>query len=157
MSNAIRLGAPVCVKHKWRCGRTVDEHGLHQQIRKYSAGRSIRHSKFSNILQSTWIGPFPFVLELPGYVRAGGKRSDGLTLVPWNERESMVWDSMQVHTMADTYIGQINHSPGKATEIAERKKICKCVLFKGRYSSTAIGVESFGTWGPTANSFYRTG
>jgi len=42
--------------------------------------------------------------EPAGLTRLDGKRPDGLTLIPWQDGKSLMWDVTVVSTLADSYL-----------------------------------------------------
>jgi hypothetical protein len=93
VSVALRLGSKLCEPHECICCTQVEENGLHGLSCRKSAGRFSRHSLLNDIVRRT-LGSvhIPALLEPPGLCRTDGKRSDGMTTVPWNRGRPMVWD-----------------------------------------------------------------
>jgi len=46
----------------------------------------------------------PATKEPSGLVRQGGKRPDGLALIPWQGGKSLAWDVTVVSTLAQSYV-----------------------------------------------------
>ncbi|XP_073955673.1 uncharacterized protein [Choristoneura fumiferana] len=67
---SLRLGFPICAPHKCPCGSVVDRLGHHG----LSCAKSARSLASANV---------PAVLEPVGIARDDGKRSDGMSLIPW--------------------------------------------------------------------------
>ena len=44
-------------------------------------------------------GGLPSVKEPPGLLQSDGKRSDGLTLIPWQAGRSLIWDATVIDTL----------------------------------------------------------
>ena len=66
------------------CGAGVDSRGLHGLTCKRSAGRSTRHQQLNDLIWRTLKrADIPSTKEPIGLLRGDEKRSDGLTLVPW--------------------------------------------------------------------------
>ena len=51
--------------------------------------------------------------------RSNGKRSDGITMVPWKSRSLMVWDATCVDTCAPSHLAQFTMAAGAAASQAE--------------------------------------
>jgi len=53
---------------------------------------------------------------------AGGKRPDGLTLIPWHTGMSLVWDVTVSCTTADSYLEASSREPDAATELTASRQ-----------------------------------
>jgi len=95
---ALQTGAKIFESMKCRCGKIVDELGLHGLSCSKNAGRFPRHSAINSILKRslTRIG-LPSTLEP---LTNDGRRPDGLTLGPWYRGLSLVRDATVVDTFA---------------------------------------------------------
>jgi hypothetical protein len=90
---AIRLGLKICQSHICRCGVQVDELGAHGLSCKMSAGRIPRHAQVNDLIRRALSSAgVPAILEPPGMCREDGKRPDGMSLFPWKDGRSVVWD-----------------------------------------------------------------
>jgi len=83
---ALRTGAKIFESSRCRCGKVVDELGLHGLSCTKNAGRFPRHSAINSILKRllTCIG-LPSTFEPVGLTN-DGRRPDGLTLGPLVQR-----------------------------------------------------------------------
>jgi len=97
---ALRTGAKIFESSRCRCGKVVDELGLHGLSCTKNAGRFPRHSAINSILKrsSTRIG-LPSTLEPVGLTN-DGRRPDGLNLGPSYRGQNLVWDATVVDTFA---------------------------------------------------------
>ena len=98
---ALRTGAKIILESsRCRCGKVVDELGLHGLSFTKNAGRFPRHSTINSILKRslTRIG-LPNTLQPVGLTNHE-RRLDGLTLGPWYIGLSLVWDATVVDTFA---------------------------------------------------------
>ena len=103
ISIALRLGANICVAHTCNCGKRVERDGLHGLSCTKSAGRFSRHATLNSLINQT-LGP---MLEPRGLYRTDGKRSDGVTMIPWKMGKQLVWEiygfSYKAHKQSDIY------------------------------------------------------
>ena len=102
---SLRLGQPVCHPHTCICGQEVDKFGRHGLACKRSVGRKFKHESINDLFKrALTTGGYPAIREPTGCNRSDGKRPDGLTLSPWKNGKSLIWD----FTCADT----VCHIPG---------------------------------------------
>jgi hypothetical protein len=81
----LRLGSELCQPYKCICGASVNTRGSHAECRR-NPGRSQRHHFVNNLIwRSLSRAGFPSIKEPQGLLRADGKRTDGLTLIPKKE------------------------------------------------------------------------
>jgi len=60
--------------------------------------------------------------EPTGLSRSDGKRSDGLSLVPWKNGKALCWDVTAICPLADSYISATARDAGAAAELAASHK-----------------------------------
>ena len=126
ISIALRFGTKICARHKCICGDYVSEDGSHGLSCSLSVGRIPRHAEFNNIIhRGLQSGNVPSMREPPGMFRDDNKKVDGVTLVPWHNGQSMVWDATCSDTLAPSYIHLSSTSPGKVAKHAANKKLNK--------------------------------
>ena len=114
---ALRIGAKVCEPHSCRCGRMMDDRGLHGLSCRYSAGRHPRHSAMNDVVKrALQRAGLSSVLEPPGLDRGDGSRPDGITVFPFSCGKSLVWDCTCVDTFAES------HLVSSAVEAGVRRK-----------------------------------
>jgi len=83
----------------------MDAHGLHAAVCKKAPGRIARHHVLNDIIwRSMGSAGIPATKEPSGLVRQGGKRPDGLALIPWQGGKSLAWDVTVVSTLAQSYV-----------------------------------------------------
>ena len=81
---SLRLGAKVCEKHTCRCGKLVEENGHHGLSSARSAGRFSRHHNGNTLVKQALSSiKVPSILESNDLTGSNGKRSDRITLAPW--------------------------------------------------------------------------
>ena len=62
------------------------------------------------------------VKEPVGLFRSNGKHPDGLTLIPWQVGNNLVWDVAVIDTMANSYLMSPSVTAGSAAELAASRK-----------------------------------
>ena len=97
----------------------------------------------------------PSRLEPPGLSRSDGKRPDGMTLFPYKDGKSLVWDFTCTNTIASSYLNDTSVWPRAATEKAEKSKLLKYQEIRKDYHMIPIAVETFGAWGPEGAHFIK--
>jgi len=70
-------------------------------------------------------------------VHDDGKRPDGLTLLPWNSRRSVTWD-----TLGNAYLQQSVITSASAAEIAAVRKRNKYSSLKGTHDFFRVALET---------------
>ena len=122
--------------------------GRHGLSCKLQVGRHPRHSQVNDIVKRALSSAeFPSRLEPSGLSRKDGKRPDGLTLHPFKEGKSLVWDFTCCDTFASTHIKDTSKVPGSAAEKAEKAKLSKYEDIRRDYYMVPIAVETLGSWG----------
>ena len=120
---ALRVGADVCIPHSCRCGGRMDSIGLHGMSCKYSAGCSPKHSAMNDVIKrALQKAGLPPVLEPPGLDRGDGSRPDGITVFPFSEVRSLVWDCTCVDTYAEVHLNRSKMEAGTAANSIEERK-----------------------------------
>jgi len=80
---SVRLGMAICVPHNCHCRSLVDAHGLHSFVCRKAPGKITRHHALNDLAARAFTSAgIPTSKEPHGLVRSGGKRQDGLRLVP---------------------------------------------------------------------------
>ncbi len=64
----------------------------------------------------------PSRLEPTGPSRSYGKRSDGVTLVPWKSGRLLVWDTTCLDTFAPSHLPSATREAGAVAAQAEQSK-----------------------------------
>lgn len=143
-----RIGAAVCQPHICNgCGQTVERLGCHGLSCRKSAGRHWRHHTVNDLIKrALGSAGFPAVLEPPGVSRDDGKRPDGMTLVPWRQGRSIIWDFTCVDTLATSNLSLTSQSASAAAEKAQRAKELKYRDVSQAFCFQAVAVETLGSW-----------
>ena len=103
--SALGGGLNLCEPRICSCEANVDARGLHGLLRTCSTGRSVRQQQLNVIVWETLKRPdIPATKEPAGVVRGGGKRSDGLTLMPCQGRRCLKWDTTIIDTLTVSYV-----------------------------------------------------
>ncbi|KAJ4446533.1 hypothetical protein ANN_13229 [Periplaneta americana] len=112
-----------------------------------SKGRIPRHTSLNDIIKRSLTScGIPSLLEPPGISRADGKRPDGLTLIPWSRRKSLIWDSTCVDTLAQSHFPNTSRRAASAAELAVKKKVNKYAHLLDNYIFIPFAVETIGPW-----------
>jgi hypothetical protein len=86
----LRLGTSLCLPHACPCGAPVDPMGTHGLSCKTSGARITRHNVLNDVIHRALIkAGVPSTKEPAGLIRADGKRSDGVTQIPWASGKSL--------------------------------------------------------------------
>ena len=153
---ALRVGAEVCQPHRCRCGSPTDSLGYHALTCRLSAGRYPRHTALNEVvrraLQAVGV---PSLLEPTGIDRGDGKRPDGLTLFPFSEGKSLVWDATCVNTFAPSHLPATAAVAGAAARDAEERKVRKYAGLAGQFEVQPVAFETSGACGPATSRFIR--
>ena len=154
ISVGLRLGIPLVVEHTCRCGTTVLADGHHGLSCVRSSGRSSRHRAVNYLIAQAFRSiDIPVILEPPGLARGDGKRPDGLTMVPWVQGRSLIWDFTCPDTLAPSHLQSSAASASSAAKEAERRKTSKYQSLMMAHDFAPIAVETLGSCGPEASLF----
>ena len=88
-----------------------------------------------------------------GLVRDDGKRSDGLTLLPWNSGRSATWDVTVVDTLGSAYLQQSSITGASAAETAAVRKSNKYSSLCRTYDFFLVALETLGPISARAQEF----
>lgn len=153
---ALRVGADVCHAHYCKCGALADSKGYHSLTCRFSAGRFPRHTALNDIvrraLQSAGV---PALLEPHGVDRGDGKRPDGMTIFPFSQGRSLVWDATCINSFADSHLAAAATKAGAAAHNAELAKRRKYVELVKRFRFEPVAFETGGACGPSTKVFLR--
>ena len=93
--------------------------------------------------------------EPPGLSRTDNKRPDGLTLFPYKEGKSMIWDFTCSSTLAPSHVASTSLGAGKSAEQAATKKHTIYQELKTQYHFVPVALETFGSWGKEGLKFIK--
>ena len=154
---SLRLGCSVCLPHQCPSGSTVDSAGAHGLSCKKSSARIVRHNALNDIVFRGLVkAGVPSVKEPQGLLRSDGKRSDGVTQIPWEAGKYLAWDVTVVDTVAPSYAAISSISAGKAAERAADKKVAKYLGITSSHSFAALAFETLGPMCASAQTFLST-
>jgi hypothetical protein len=151
----LRLGCNLCTPYICKCNTKVDEIGIHGLSCSKSSGRFSRHTEINSIinrfLTSIHVNS---TLEPNGLSRDDGKRPDGMTLIPWNKGQPLVWDVTVVDTLADSYILKTSEISGFVAEMTCKRKHSKySSIISSNYVFKGLAFETLGPWCKKAINF----
>jgi len=154
---ALRVGAKVCEAHSCRCGIGMDVRGLHGLSCRYSSGRHPRHAAMNDVVKrALQRAGLPSVLEPPGLDRGDGKRPDGITVFPYRNGKSLIWDCTCVDTFAETHLNDSAVEAGSAAGAAEIRKRQKYSALGDSYIFEPIAIETSGAYGRSTSLIMRS-
>jgi hypothetical protein len=144
----LRLGCNLCTPHICKCNAKVDEIGIHGLSCSKSSGRFSRHTEINSIINRSLTSiHVNSTLEPNGLSRDDGKRPDGMTLIPWNKGQPLVWDVTVVDTLADSYVLKTSEVSGFAAEMACKRKHNKYrSIISSNYIFKGLSFETLGPW-----------
>ncbi|KAI5640648.1 hypothetical protein NE865_06966 [Phthorimaea operculella] len=152
----LRLGLRTNHPHDCGCGAQVNQFGHHGLSCRKSAGRIPRHAALNDVIRRALVSAnVPAKLEPNGIVRSDGKRPDGVTLIPWQQGRSLVWDVTCVDTLAPSHLHTTSTRAGSAAANAEAAKVRKYAEISKSYMFSPIGFETLGPWGPEAKKLIK--
>ena len=142
LSCALRLGSPLCIPHTCVCGTRVDQSGVHGLSCRKSTGRFIRHAQVNDIIKRALSSAhIPSILEPNGVSRSDGKRPNGMTIYPWKNGRTIVWDFTCSDTIAPSHIQISSAIPGKVAESAKTATFQRIMkLYQSELKLLVLGV-----------------
>ena len=147
---AQRLGASVCQPHTCRCGKLMDALGHHALSCRMGAGRFPRHAALNDVVKRALMSAgLPSVLEPVGLDRGDGKRPDGMTIFPFSNGQSLVWDATCVDTFAQNNVISSAIEPSCAAAAAEGAKRRKYRVLAEQHRFEPLAFETAGVFGPS--------
>lgn len=151
---ALRLGIPVCLPHRCKCGAMADNLGHHQLSCPRDPGRLPRHAAINDIIRRGLAAAgVPALLEPRGLDRGDGRRPDGITITPFSRGRSLVWDATCSNTFSSTHVTACAVTPGAAARAAEQRKQARYAALVQRYRFEPLAVETTGVLGPAISKF----
>jgi len=150
----LRLGSQLCEEHECTCGVIVKKDGLHGLSCKKKIGIIPRHDEVNKVFCHAFSSAgIPNIIQPPGISRNDGKRPDGMTLIPWSQGKSLLWDVTIRDTLAPSYISESSKKARSIADKAERFKHNHYIDLKENYLFTPIAFETLGCMGPETKKF----
>ena len=79
-----------------------------------------------------------------------------MTLLPWSQGRSLVWDFTCSDTLAASHIAHTSQEAGKSAVQAEKKKMSHYAdLANSGYLVMPVACETMGSWAPLAKKFIQ--
>jgi len=152
ISAGLRLGAPVVRPHSCACGTTVTADGHHGLSCRRGSGRHSRHNQINDLLCRAFTSSGALSTREPHSLcsTGGGKRPDGVTLVPWKRGRCLEWDATCSDTYAQSAIHENSVQAGSAALKAELNKSRKYADIIGCVDFIHFAMETSGVWGVQA-------
>ena len=142
ISAGLRLGANICVAHTCHGGKRVERFTWLSRIK--CIGRFSRYATLNSLTKQT-LGSLdlPSMLELRGLYRTDGKRSDGVTMIPWEMGKQLVLDVKVVDALTPSRLNQGSscNSGTTAIEAEARKNECHRELIDNGYIFQPVAME----------------
>ena len=147
----LRLGAPIVRSHVCVCGATVTVDGHHGLSCRHGSGRHSRHNQVNDLLCRAFTSAGTQSTREPhSLCTSGGKRPDGVTLVPWKKGRCLAWDATCPDTFALSHVHSSSTQAGSAAAAAERKKQQKYADVITGIDFVPVAIETSGVWGEQA-------
>ena len=131
--------------------------GRHGLSCKSAEGRHSRHTQANDLInRALGSAQIPAIREPPGLCRQTEKRPDRLTLLPWSQGHSLVWDFTCCDTLAASHVGGTSEEAGKAAVQAEKKKLSHYAdLANSGNIVMPVACETLGSWAPLGKKFIQ--
>ena len=107
------------------------------------------------ILRALRSAGLPSTREPNGVLRTDGKRPDGMTLIPWKNGRSLLFDYTCADTYAKSYITKSSESAGAVAKMAEERKLIKYAELIPNYFFVPVAMETTGVWGKDGLRFIK--
>ena len=150
------IGANLCDPHVCPSGTFVNSHGTHGLSCKRGSSKLTKHAIINNVIHRSLVrARISSTMDPTGLSRSDGKRSDGLSLVPWSAEKSIIWDVSVVDTQAASNIQTTFKTADGAAEIAVTCKEVKYAALSINYDLIVIVLETLGPLSTKTYSFLR--
>ncbi len=151
----LSLGSSLCRPHTCHhCGTEVGCLATHGLSCRWSEGRHHRHAAVSDIIcRALSSARVPSRLEPPGLFRSDGKRSDGVSVVPWKNSKLLVWDATCPDTFTPSYTASAISEAGAVAAQAEERKYVKYRDLATSHIFVPVAIETSGAFGPRTREF----
>ena len=123
MAVGLRLGTNLCDQHRCPCSTVVDCRATYGLSCKKSSATIARHSYINDVIYHAPVrAKIASIKEHIDLSRTDGKSPGGLTLIPWQIDENLLWDVTVVDTIANSYLTPTSVTAVSATELAASRK-----------------------------------
>ena len=114
----------LCRPHKChQCSTEVDHFGLYDLGCRKSQGRHSRHAAVNDLLKrSLASAKIASLLEPMGIARSDKRRPDGISVMPWKNGRTLVWDATCPDTFAPSHVALTAREAGLVASQAEKAK-----------------------------------
>ena len=100
-------------------------------------------------------GGVPTVVEPVGVCRNGGKKPDGMSLIPWLRGLPLLWDFTCSDTLAPSNLSTSASGASRLANCAESAKFRKYSSLTPSFHFSPLCGETLGAWGSCARSLVR--
>ena len=109
--------------------------------------------KFDTVRRNPY--SIPSLLEPTGIARSDGRRPDGISVMPWRNGRTLVWDATCPDTFAPSNVALTAREAGLVASQAEKAKTQKYALLGSSHHFVPFAIETSGVFGPEAITFIR--
>ena len=128
----------------------VEKTGTHGLCCKKSGGRIPRHHSANKTIRRTLIsGGVPSILEPAGVCREDGKRPGGMTLIPRESGQYLLWDFTCSDTLAPLKVERASRGTADAVKESKRSKYTSLITM---FLFSPVCIEPLGAWGASVRS-----
>jgi hypothetical protein len=128
----------------------MDALGHHALSCRVGAGRFPRHAALNDLVKwALHTAGIPSILEPVGLDRGDGKRPDEMTIFPFSNGRSLVWDATGVDTFAASNVIGSALEPSSAAAAAEEAKRHKYRVLGQQHRFEPLAFETSGVFGPS--------
>ena len=147
ISVALKLGIRACLPHNCVCGKLLDARGLHGLSCERSTPRHQRHAMSNDIIwRSIKRAQISAHKEPTGLVSEGGKRPNGITMIPWARGKPLAWDVTVPDTYAESHIISTSAEAAAVVKHAATIKTTKYSDITSIHIFYPISIETAGSW-----------
>ena len=97
----------------------------------------------------------PAVLEPLGLSNSNNERPDGMSLFPWKQGKTLVWDFTCSDTLAWSHAQGTSKEAGRSADQAEKNKLMKYEYLTRSYNFIPVATETVGSWGKLGLQFIQ--
>ena len=157
ISIGLHLGAPLCHPHTCLlCGSTINQLATHGLSSPRSQGWHPRHNKLNVIIHRSLAAARVSAQWEPLRLnRQDGKRPDGVTVMPWKQGHSLIWDANWSDTFAVSYVNLASTKAGAVVDQAERRKTAMYSHLLPTHLFYPVTIETSGAFGEETACFIQ--